>query len=217
MMNTRLTTGLALAGAYVVLSLFLILTQGLFGESFIALILGMPWTLLFAYFEFGGASGPSLVLMLVVPMILNAAILFGLGYLIGKRAGPAKAVAIGVALVALLVTGFFAFNSYIYSQKQQGGEVTSYRGTLTGVQTCLPHKDKDGPHTMECAIGMKTDSGEHYALDFAAMSQIPPAIQDGDRFEATGLITPVEMLSTEQWRKYDIVGIFSVTDSVKKL
>lgn len=123
----------------------------------------------------------------------------------------------GLALAAL-VAGFFAFNQYIYDQKQgDPKDVVSYRGTLTGEHVCLPHADTDGPQTMECALGIKTDAGEYYALDFGMMSQENPGVQNGDRFTANGLITPVEMLSSDHWRKYDIEGIFSVTDSVQKL
>jgi hypothetical protein len=122
------------------------------------------------------------------------------------------------ALVLLLIVAFYAFNAYIYNEKQgDPQDIVSYRGTLTGTHTCLPHADTDGPHTMECAAGIKTDEGEHYALDFSLMSQENPGIDSGDRFTATGLITPVEMLSSDHWRKYAIKGIFSVTDSVEKL
>ena len=125
-----------------------------------------------------------------------------------------------IALVAIivLVALFFAFNGYIYKQKQGNGLPTDpYRGTLSGVQTCLPHKDTKGPQTMECAIGMKTDSGEFYALDFSMMSQspVPPQeISSGKRFTANGLITPIENLSSNNWQKYNVKGIFSVTDSI---
>jgi hypothetical protein len=123
-----------------------------------------------------------------------------------------------VAVILFLVVAFYAVNAYIYNEKQgDGNDVVSYRGTLTGTQVCLPHADTSGPQTMECAIGMKTDAGEYYALDLALLSQENPGLQDGDRFTATGLITPVEMLSSDHWQKYDIEGIFSVTDSVEKL
>lgn len=123
-----------------------------------------------------------------------------------------------VAIIVLLVAGFYAFNAYIYNEKQgDGTEVTSYRGTLSGTQVCLPHADTEGPQTLECALGMKTDAGEYYALDFGTLPEGIPALTDGDRFSVTGLITPVEMLSSDHWKKYDIEGILSVTESVKKL
>ncbi len=129
-----------------------------------------------------------------------------------------KALLIIGITVIVLVGGFYAYNAYIYHEKQgDGNDIVSYRGTLTGTHVCLPHADTSGPQTMECAIGMKTDTGEYYALDFSLMSQNNPNLQSGDRFTANGLITPVEMLSSDHWQKYAIEGIFSVTDSVKKL
>jgi len=38
--------------------------------------------------------------------------------------------------------------------------------TLEGKVVCLSHKNEDGPHTLECAIGFKTSSGKTYALQF---------------------------------------------------
>jgi hypothetical protein len=123
---------------------------------------------------------------------------------------------IGIAIV-VLVAGFYALNAYIYAEKQgDPGDIKAYRGTLTGEVVCLPHADTDGPQTMECAFGMKTDVGEYYALDLSLMSQENPGLDSGDRFTANGLITPIEMLSSDHWQKYAIEGIFSVTDGVKK-
>lgn len=129
-----------------------------------------------------------------------------------------KIFPITAAVVLLLIVGFFAFNAYIYNAKQgDGGDIVSYRGTLTGTHVCLPHADTDGPQTLECALGMKTDAGEYYALDFSLMSQMDPLLQTGERFRANGLITPIEMLSSDHWQQYAIEGIFSVTDSVERL
>ncbi len=122
------------------------------------------------------------------------------------------------ALIIALIAGFYAFNAYIYNEKQgDGNVVTSYRGTLTGEVVCLPHADTEGPQTMECAYGLRTESGEHYALDLSVLSQENPPLETGQHISANGLITPIEMLSTDHWKKYDIVGIFSVTDSVQML
>lgn len=123
---------------------------------------------------------------------------------------------IGAGIIIVML-GFFALNSYIYNEKQGDGKaVEPYRGTLTGEYMCLPHKDTSGPQTMECALGMKTETGEYYAVDWSMMSQTQPDLTPGEKFTATGLITPVERLSTDHWQKYPIQGIFSVTDSVQK-
>lgn len=117
-------------------------------------------------------------------------------------------------MFVFLLAGFFSFNRYIYNQKQANEPrvVEPYRATLTGEYLCLPHVDQDGPQTLECALGLKTESGEYYALDFRLMSQTLPMLAMGETFTASGLIAPIEMLSTDHWEKYPIVGIFSVTN-----
>ncbi|RJQ35278.1 hypothetical protein C4556_00525 [Candidatus Parcubacteria bacterium] len=77
--------GLALMGAFLLLGAYFILTQGLFGESFVALLLGMPWILLLSYFEFFEPSS-TLVLgvLLLLPLLLNAVILYGVGMLLER-------------------------------------------------------------------------------------------------------------------------------------
>ena len=89
------------------------------------------------------------------------------------------------------------------------------RVSLSGTYVCLPHRNQNGPQTLECAFGLKTDTGEYYAIDFSAMSQIPPPVATGDRISANGLLVPIEQISSDQWRIYPIEGIFSVTDSLK--
>jgi hypothetical protein len=116
-----------------------------------------------------------------------------------------------IPLAVVLAGGFLILNAHIYAQKQRPNEAARYRGSLSGTVVCLPHKG-DGPHTKECAIGLKTDAGEHYALDFMLMSQTMDPVQTGDRLSANGVIIPVEMLKDDSRTKYDIAGLFSVTD-----
>jgi hypothetical protein len=77
-------SGAGFALAYLALCAYLILSQGLFGESFIALILGLPWSLIFSFFEFFNASAPFVYILLFAPMILNALLLYWAGNKIGK-------------------------------------------------------------------------------------------------------------------------------------
>jgi hypothetical protein len=130
-----------------------------------------------------------------------------------------KKILITIGIVAVvLIAGFYAFNAYIYQEKQgDNDDITSYRGTLSGEVVCLPHADTSGPTTMECAYGLRTDVGEHYALDLNLMSQEAAPLETGERITANGLITPIEMLSSDHWKTYDIEGIFSVTDSLVRL
>ncbi len=77
---------LILPGLYLLLCAYLIGTQGLFGESFIAIILGIPWSFALAFFEYGGdPSTPMLYVLVLGPIALNAAILYWIGSLFEKK------------------------------------------------------------------------------------------------------------------------------------
>ncbi len=78
--------GLVLAGVYVALSAYLIAIQGLFGESFVAIVLSLPWSLAFSFFEYFSAEGALLYVLLLAPMALNAYILYCIGSFISRPA-----------------------------------------------------------------------------------------------------------------------------------
>jgi len=78
------TPGTVLAALYLITCTYLIATQGLFGESFIALILGMPWSLIFVSFEYGNMTGAMLYFMILAPIVFNAFVLYWIGWLIGR-------------------------------------------------------------------------------------------------------------------------------------
>jgi hypothetical protein len=122
---------------------------------------------------------------------------------------------IGYVFLGLLVLvgAFFLLNNYIYQEKQEGAETEPYEARLEGEYVCLPHKDTEGPQTDECAAGLKTVTDEYYALDLAQAEDLG-SLTLGDRVSATGLVTPIERLSTDHWEQYMIDGIFSVTGLV---
>ena len=113
-----------------------------------------------------------------------------------------RAVGISGTLVIVgIVWGFFALNNYIYREKQGGATYEPYRATLSGEFLCLPFIDTSVPQTDECAFGLRIDDGSYYVIDFNLMSQGMPGVAQGDRMTATGLVTPIERLSTDPWRK----------------
>lgn len=77
-------TGLLLAGVYVLIVVYFVTTRGLLDESFVAIILGAPWTLLLALIEFGGAQGATVQALLIATMALNAFILYCVGVFVDK-------------------------------------------------------------------------------------------------------------------------------------
>ncbi len=92
--------------------------------------------------------------------------------------------------------------------------ITPQIATIRGEVVCLSHRDKNGPQTLECAYGLKADDGNNYAINANLVSQEIPAYNVGDTIKANGTITPIEQLSADIWQKYDVVGIFSITDSL---
>ncbi len=87
-----------------------------------------------------------------------------------------------------------------------GGEVS-----LSGEFVCLPHKDTDGPQTMECAFGLKTDDGTYYGLhdtsgDYSQLGTLPT----GTRITVHGTNKP------EQSDKYQSIGVVSVREVVRR-
>ncbi len=84
------------------------------------------------------------------------------------------------------------------------------RQSIVGFWECLPPKDKNGPHTMECAFGIAVDQSDgHYAVDTALMATYPVDFPMGTKVRVTGVVTPVQNMSSIQ--KYDIDGIISAT------
>ena len=62
---------------------------------------------------------------------------------------------------------------------------------ITGTITCLPHRDQEGPQTLECAYGLKTDDGIYYALsdsdpDYGNLTKAGT----GDRVVINGIFRP---------------------------
>ncbi len=83
--------GLILSFLYLIGSIFLILSQGLFGESFIALLLGFPLSFLIvlgAVNTIVSDSSPLFSLFLYawvfVPIIVNIVVLYWVGFVLEK-------------------------------------------------------------------------------------------------------------------------------------
>ena len=94
---------------------------------------------------------------------------------------------------------------------QPSGSVTMPQAqTIVGYWECLPHKNTTGPQTTECAFGIAVDQSDgHLAVDTSLMSTYPVDYPTGTKLRVTGILTPVEALSSIQ--KYDIDGIIRAT------
>lgn len=85
------------------------------------------------------------------------------------------------------------------------------RVTVTGVWECLPHVP-GAPPTEECGFGLKEDgTNNHYAIDTSLMARMFDGYSTGTHVRVEGVLVKKEMLSTNMWQKYDIVGIIAAT------
>ena len=80
--------------------------------------------------------------------------------------------------------------------------------TKEGVMTCLEFRDKNGPHILSCAIGMKQDDGTSFGLR-SEDSTLTGSIPTGQRVRITGTFT-------QQSSEYDSIGVIAVS-SIEKL
>ncbi len=82
--------------------------------------------------------------------------------------------------------------------------------TIIGYWECLPVKDHTIEHTLECAIGIAVDQSDgHFAVNTSLMSQYPVDFPTGTKVRISGVVTPVNQLSSIQ--KFDIDGIINAT------
>lgn len=114
--------------------------------------------------------------------------------------------------IAILITGYFFFPGLSVSRDQvRDLDPTPKNVTLSGTYACLPHINNTGPQTMECAFGIKTDSGDYYAVDFGPDLNSPDQFQSGKHITAEGWVVIREALSSDHWFKYNMKGIFTIT------
>lgn len=120
-------------------------------------------------------------------------------------------IAIGTIIALLVVGYFFFYNNSFKMMSNTDLDATPKNTTLSGTFECLPHLDTTGPQTDECAFGLKTDDGVHYAVNFGAGADSMNQFQSGARITAEGFVVIKEALSSNQWAKYNMKGIFTIT------
>lgn len=122
------------------------------------------------------------------------------------------AVAIG-SVLAVGIAGYFFFLTPSFNKAlTETQDSTPKNVTLSGTYVCLPHADTTGPQTEECAFGIKTDEGDYYAVNFGASADAMAQFQSGAHITAEGFIVIREALSSDQWAKYNMKGIFTITN-----
>jgi hypothetical protein len=88
--------------------------------------------------------------------------------------------------------------------------------TVTGLPVCLALRNPDSPQEGRCALGLRADSGEYYALDLKRLPDPLPDVSRGEPITLMGEIVPLEVGAQNQWEPYEAASLFlaaSVTQS----
>lgn len=104
-----------------------------------------------------------------------------------------------LVIAALAVAVIIAVVMFAARTQAPAGNVQTM---FSGKFVCLPHKKTDGPQTLECASGLKTNDGRYYALQFDP--PFPGDIEMNKQVEITGILT----IKTDAI--YDIAGSIKV-------
>lgn len=122
-----------------------------------------------------------------------------------KRSVIALSAVCAAAVVSLAIV-----ISYIVTitPKQPPSSTSPTVVTLTGTLVCLPHKG-DGPHTLECTVGLKGDDGRYYALREMPKEAQSEGVQT--KMSITGQLTPPKADES-----YDIAGEVKVETYTKE-
>lgn len=75
--------------------------------------------------------------------------------------------------------------------------------TRSGTITCLPHKNTEGPHTMECAMGIREENGKYYGISSTPYDNALNEV--GRKVKVTGTF------KEETRMQYTSEGIIAVT------
>ncbi len=109
----------------------------------------------------------------------------------------------GVVVAITTVTWYFAKPAFTPSSPTPPVQIGAV--TIEGEVVCLPHKNSDGPQTLECALGIKDDAGRYYGL--RDTSEFPPT---HIRFRVRGNLQPPASDD-----RYNVAGNITVTELTK--
>lgn len=113
-----------------------------------------------------------------------------------------------VILVVIAGAGLAVYYSGIYkkitepTQQQPQPQTATFEGTVV----CLPHKNSDDPHTLECALGLQTDTDTYYGLSGATQSDLAGASGSDKKVKVTGELQEIAS------DKYKMAGMIVVKD-----
>lgn len=123
-----------------------------------------------------------------------------------------KTILLFIAGVLFIVFTYLAWRQFIirFSPKKDQS-VTPLQSAIEGEYSCLPNKPTDGAVTLECALGLKGDDGNYYALDMTGQDPtMSSVIQIGQKMKVDGPLLLITDQNSWALKKYDIRGVLKV-------
>jgi hypothetical protein len=120
-----------------------------------------------------------------------------------------RALYSAILIIIIIALGAWIF---LHSTKSPAGTPPAGPVTIDGQMTCLPHRDMNAPHTLECAYGLESTDGKYFALTEDSPTSTISQFQTGTLVEVQGTFAPGEDTT------YDTVGsilISSITPQTK--
>lgn len=119
-----------------------------------------------------------------------------------------------LVLLAIAVIAYFVFRSDRTTVPEPGvaGDNASRQEIVVeGDVVCLPHRDTSGPTTLECAYGLKDQTGAYYGLDTTRLpATTPPEYEVGDRISVEGTLVPTDEIPGNFYAIYNIKGMIAM-------
>jgi hypothetical protein len=119
-------------------------------------------------------------------------------------------IVIGVVTILLLVL----FGHKDSRTNTPALDSTPTNVTLSGTYVCLPLIDNKKSVTDECVFGIKTDDGVYYMVNFGQTALAKDQFDTRSHITAEGFVVIKEALNTDQWAKYTMKGIFTITKMI---
>lgn len=118
-------------------------------------------------------------------------------------------IGLGVLLGLVVLAGYF-----IYPQTAQAPTISGIRAgdiRIKGKHICLQPTDINTAPSLECEHGFESIEGERYVVDTVTLdAPMQQALYTGHYVVIEGKLTPIEILSTDHWRNYNVEGIITV-------
>jgi hypothetical protein len=107
-------------------------------------------------------------------------------------------------MVVLFVFAFGVYSAdWLWNKGKSQANGTAGQVTIEGLAVCLPHKDTSGPQTMECAVGLKANSGKYYGVK---NKDITSSVGTNKTIKVTGFLEEIAD------SKYAIEGMLRATE-----